>query len=200
MSQNSKKNIREAGEPVLPENADFAAEEFDEEDTPAPTFAEKAINYATLALALLLLGGSIVFWWVIGGHVILNPHNLVDSEQMTAVLITCGVIPAAVSLVQSLLRRPINIERWLICMCLSGAIAAMVVVFHQLVIRDVGFTLAEFPTLICCTISGCALPAVICLGLRKLIPSAAAKFGRPEPYNAKTWEEVRQDILALTDL
>lgn len=204
MSQKNKKNIREAAEPLLPENADFAADEFDGfeeyEEEPALTFAEKAINYATLALALLLLGGSMVFWWVIGGHVIMNPHNLVDAEQMLAVLIACGVIPAAVSLVQSLLHRPINIERWLICMCLSGAIAALIVIFYQLVIRDVGFTLAEFPTLICCTISGCALPAVICLGLRKIIPQIAAKIERPKPYNAKTWEEVRRDILSLTDM
>jgi len=197
VSHKSKKNVYDAGEPLLPENADFAAEDF-EEDKPL-SFAEKAINYATLALALLLLGGSVVFWWVIGGHVILNPHNLVDAKQMLAVLITCGVIPTVVSLAQSLLHRPINIERWLICMCLSGAIAAMAVVFYQLVIRDAGFTLAEFPTLICCTISGCALPAAICLGLRKLIPSFAEKFGRIEPFNAKTWEEVRQDILSLTD-
>ena len=199
MSQKNRKNIRDVNEPIMPDNADFAAEEF-EEEAPELSFAEKAINYATLALAMLLLGGSIVFWWVIGGHAIFNPHNLADAAQMNAVLVTCAVIPALVSLAQSLLHRPINIERWLICMCLSGAIAAMMVVFYQLVIRDVGFTFAEFPTLICCTISGCALPAVICLGLRKLIPALAAKFEKPAPYNAKTWDEVRRDILALTDM
>lgn len=202
VSQKNKKTVHEATEPIRPDNADFAAEEFEElyEEAPALSFAEKAINYATLALAMLLLGGSLVFWWVIGGHVIFNPYNLVDADQMLAVLVTCAIIPAAVSLVQSLLRRPINIERWLICMCVSGAIAAMLVVFYQLVIRDVGFTFAEFPTLICCTVSGCALPAVICLGLRKLIPALAAKFEKPKPYNAKSWEEVRRDILALTDM
>lgn len=202
MSMSQKKSAPEEYELLTPDNADFAAEDLENFENEAPTlsFAEKAINYATLALSMLLLGGSIVFWWVIGGHVIFNPHNLVDADQMLAVLITCAVIPAFVSLVQSLLHRPVNIERWLICMCLSGAIAALMVVFYQLVIRDVGFTLAEFPTLICCTISGCALPAVICLGLRKLFPLLAAKVRKPEPYNAKTWEEVRRDILALTDI
>ena len=182
--------------------SDFAENElvFDEEQEELPlTLAEKITNYATIALTMLLLGGSIVFWWIVSKYLLFNPSNLVDAKLMGAVLLCCAVVPVIVTAVQALLKRPVDIERWIVCMCVSGALSAMLAVLYQLGIRHTEFTFRDLPTLLCCTVSGCALPSVILLGIRRLVPAIAARVQRPEPYTRASWDAVKQDVLSLTD-
>ncbi len=165
-----------------------------------PSAAEKLINYSTLALSMLLLGGSLVFWFIVLKYLLLNPSNLVDASQMSAILVCCAAVPLVVTVIQAALKRAVSVERWLICMCLSGAISSLFIVLYQLCIRHVSFTLPELPTLLCFTVSGCAVPAVIYLGIRILIPKITPYFKPAGKYTRAEWESVRDDILSLTDM
>ena len=180
-------------------DVDYQPEDEEYDGERALTLAEKIINYATLALTMLLLGGSIVFWWIVMRYLVLNPSNLVDSKQMSAVLLCCGVVPLIITVIQGIRKKPVDIERWLVCMCLSGAISAVLVVIYQVWIRDVLFSFGDFPTLLCCTVAGSALPSLIYLGVRWLIPVVKPYFKAAEPYNRSSWEAVKNDVLALCD-
>lgn len=198
MSGSKKKtNAPEQAVNTLGIDVESPAEE-DEYEAPL-SLAEKVINYATLALAMLLLGGSFVIWWVMTRHLLLNPSNLADAKEMSAVLICSAAVPLIVTIVQALLKKPGDIERWLINMCVSGAASALLVVLYQVCVRKVIFTFSDLPTLLCCSVSGCALPAAIYLGIRSLIPVVKPFFARSEPYTRESWEQVRADVLSLTD-
>jgi len=174
---------------------DISQDDTDEADAPQYALLDKVIGYATLALSMLLLGGSLVFWWIISKHLIQNPANLVDSAQMKAVLVCSGIFPVIVAVVQSLLRRPINIERWLINMCISGALSTLAIIVYQLGIRGEELTFADLPTLICCTVSGATLPAALCTGARHIFPIIFGYFKRSiTSANIEDWDEICADL------
>jgi len=183
---------------------DFSAQENEpeeDEDQPFPyTIVDKIINYATLALSMLLLGGSLVFWWIISKHLILSPSKLVDSEQMLAILICSTITPIIVAVIQTLLKRPVSIERWLICMCISGALSALIIIIYQMGIRDMEFTFSDFPTLICCTVSACTLPAALCTLVRRYAPRVIGYFRKNAADSSMdNWDEISENITSLTD-
>ncbi len=210
-------DIEPAEEPAdtqLPEETEVFLEEdifslydMPEEDYTLPgedsfPIIEKIISYSTIALSMLLLGGSIVFWWVIGRLLLTDPTGLADSELMRGVFICCAVFPVIITVAQALLRRPVTVERWLICLCLSGAAAAMVMVFCQMVIRGLYLDMSGYFTLLCCTVSGCTLPSALCAGTRWLIPVVSAKI-RAARANSPTvdaeWDDVSGDVCSMTD-
>lgn len=181
----------------LPEEAIFLQEARDQSADSADRgyiLAERAIGYATLALSVVLLGGSVVFWFIIGRHLVRSPSSLVDADYMRAILICCAVLPVFVAGAQTLLRRAVSIERWLICMCVSGSFAALFVVIYQLAIRGTDFALADLPVLICCTVSGCTLPAAVCTGARWLLPVIARSIAHTRRISSGSWDEISRSV------
>ncbi len=170
--------------------------DYDEEYSQKLHRAEKAVEYTTLALSLLLLGGSVVFWWVVGRYLIVSPYALNDPIQMKLLMISCALFPIVVTAVQWLLRKPTNSERWLTGMCVSGVLCTLTVIIAQAAVRKVGFTIGELPTLICCAVSGCALPSIVYIGIRRFI-----EFFRDRIMfeNSKDWQSVKNDVLSLTN-
>ena len=161
-----------------------------------PPLLERIIEYTSAALSVFMLGASLVFWYVILRFLLRSPYALADPTQMMILLAGCALFPAAVALIQHRLRRPVTAERWLICLCLSGALTTLLTVISQTLIRHAGYSLSDLPLTLCCAVSGCALPAALFLGLRLLVIrfSSYLRF-----ENAKRWEVVRRDVLSLTD-
>ena len=183
-----------------------AANGFEEDDSILPfadddsgsqlSFPEKIINYVTLGLTLLLLGGSFVFWWVIVRYLIVSPYMLADPTQMRVLMISCAAFPAVVTAVQWLLRRKLDAERWLICMCISGALATLTITITQLIIRSVELSFSELGVIACCAVSGCALPSISFIGIRRLIERNRAKNTRTA---GSDWAKVKRDVSSISD-
>lgn len=190
--------LRDRWDAVTDENTQPV--EFEPEDEPEEAYigtaAEKTVSIATGLLTMLLLGGSLVFWWVVLKYLLVSPYSLADPEQMEAMLLSCAIIPAVIAGAQTALRRPASAERWLICMCISGALTTSFVIFIQTVLRSEQISFADVPILLCCAVSGCALPSVIFYGLR----AAFAGFVRGyKKARSAQWSDVRRDVLELTN-
>ncbi len=160
---------------------------------------EKIISYATLAFSVLLLAGSVIFWVVIIRQLVRSNGSLGDAGYMSSILLCSALSPLAVCAVQTLLRRPVNVERWLICMCLSGALAAMLVIFQQLVIADAALEAADLPILLCCTVSGSTLPSAIGTLARLLLPGILARTSCRSAAGAQDWAEISREVASLVD-
>ena len=161
-----------------------------------PPMLERLIGYTSSALSVFMLGASLVFWYVMLRYLLRSPYALADPPQIRVLLAGCALFPAAVALVQHRLRRPVSAERWLICLCIAGALTTLLVIVTQTLVRHAGYTISELPLTLCCAVSGCALPAALFLGLRMLI-FRFRRYLRIE--NGRNWETVRRDVLSLTD-
>ena len=184
----------------LPENGDGFEEGLelpaDRPEEPRYDTIDKLIRYVTLGLTVMLLGGSLVFWFVIVKYLAISPYYLADPVQMSAVLISCASVSLAVMCVQWAMKKKISAERWLICMCVSGALTAAFIAALQLWIRGVGMDGSYVPTLICFAVSGCALPSMLWLAVRAAAERLTAWH---REVCSRPWERVRRDVLALTD-
>lgn len=162
---------------------------------------EKIIKNATISLSVVLVGGSVVFWWVICKYLLSNPSMLVNANQMSAVLLMGAVVPVLVTLAQVLLKRPISIERWLINMFISGTMSALLVVGYQMIACGDEFTISELPALLCCTVSGCTLPSALFMGVRMALPYFLAWGKRiTAPVKKEDWLEMSEELCRLNDL
>ncbi|MBE6753735.1 MAG: hypothetical protein E7559_05215 [Ruminococcaceae bacterium] len=173
----------------------FDGEDSDDDGQYPPTLTDRIVSGVSTALSMLLLGGSVVFWWVLLRHLISSPFNLADPVLMRLLLISCALCPLAATVVQKLLRRPINIERWLISMCVSGVLATLVVTFTKLVIWHQPFSFSDLSVMLCCSVSGCALPAALYMGIRWLLE----RFAEKSAVSAGDWEQIKRDVSSLSD-
>lgn len=161
-----------------------------------PPLVERMIEYTSAALSVFMLGASLVFWYVMLRFLLRTPYALADSAQMRILLVGCAVFPAVIAFAQHKMRRPVTAERWLICLCLSGALTTLLVVISQTMIRHMGYTISDLPLTLCCAVSGCALPAAMFIGIRLLI----MRFRNYLHFeNSRRWDTVRRDVLSLTD-
>lgn len=192
-----EKEAEENDDPAGFENGEDDPALEDGADDPRIARAEKIVSYVTLFLTMLLLGGSIVFWMVMMRYLVRSPYDLVNAGQMRALMISCVAAPVVVTIVQALLHRDRSLERWLICICVGGALATLAVTLQQLLAADAALTLGDIPVLICCAVSGCALPGVICAGVRLLAHKIAESNRRA---NSLDWEKVSRDVRSISDL
>ncbi|MBQ9994299.1 MAG: hypothetical protein IJP17_06275 [Clostridia bacterium] len=199
---------------VLDDVDDLLSQSQEEEAVDESPLLLKLINGATLFLAVMLIGASAAFWWVVAGTAINSPDHLSDPSRMITLLILCACIPLIISIIQLPLGRRISIENWLKCMCVSGMLVTFIVMVTDAArgsnpyAAPFGSAMTEAAMLLCCGISGCAMPAMLYYGVRY----AAAKLHLPRftggllrrydltlEEDSAEWYAVSRDVLALTN-
>ncbi len=140
--------------------------------------AERALTVLTGILSVLLIIGSIVFWWYFGSKLSACALVINNYQLYTAMLIGCAAIPLAVTAVQALLRVRVSLESWMVDMCASGFICAVIMLIYNSAALGSGFAANDLLTILCFSVSGCALPAAVYTLIRWGIESIAAWAGR----------------------
>lgn len=157
---------------------------------------ERFISRVTTIMMVLLMGGSLVFWWAIASNLMRTPFALADSTQMRVLLASCAGFSLLYTIIQWKRGRDTSAEQLMACLCVSGLFTVLTVIITQALIRHVGYGVKDLPLTLCCAVSGCALPAFVFMLLRRLIERFA--YG-VEYEKSKDWETVRSDVLSLTD-
>lgn len=154
--------------------------------------AEKALTVLTGILSVLLVIGSIVFWWYFGSRLSSCALVINNYQLYTAMLIGCAAIPLAVTVVQALLRVRVSVESWMIDMCVSGLICAVIMLIYNSTALGGGFAVNDALTILCFSVSGCALPAAVYTFVRWAIESIAAWTCRSAMLDRETvYSDVR---------
>lgn len=131
--------------------------------------AEKALNVITTVLSVLLVGGSLVFWWYFSTRLSVCPLVINNYQLYQVMLIGCAAIPLAATVLQAVFRRPVNAEGWMVNMCASGVLTAIVATICNVSAFGNSFAWNDFLTTLCFSVSGCALPAAIYALIRWLV-------------------------------
>lgn len=131
--------------------------------------AEKVLTVITYILSGLLIVGSLAFWWHFVSNLSICPVAVTNYELYQAMLVACAVIPLLFTVVQAVRRSRITPEGWMINMCISGVITAIVMVIYNVTALGGAFEWNEVLTILCFSVSGCALPAAVYTAVRYLI-------------------------------
>jgi len=155
------------GQPVEyePEEAEFDGDDeyYEEygEELPRST-AERVVSGMTLVLSVLLVAGSLVFWWYFVRRLSICPAAIHNRELYPVMLITCAVTAAAVIAVQFLRRREYPTpEGWMVSICISGAITTVITTIYNTAVLGNVFEWGDVLPSLCFSVSGCALPAAV---------------------------------------
>lgn len=142
----------------------------DYDDVPAGyTLAERILGIFTVFLSVLLLAGSVAFWWYFLRRLSICPVSLDNRELYSTMLICCAAVTGAFTLSQVMRRQSIRLENWLVNICLSGAVTTVIMILFNSVTLGHPFEWADVLTTACFSVSGCALPAAVWFGLWALV-------------------------------
>lgn len=158
----------EGFEPV----SDDQPEEYFPYDTAEPeqyAKAERALTVITYILSGLLVVGSFVFWWYFVSNLSVCPIAVNDYELYQAMLVGCAVIPLLFTVVQAVRRSRVTPEGWMMNMCISGVITAIIMIIYNITALSHSFEWHNALTILCFSVSGCALPAAVYTVVRYLI-------------------------------
>lgn len=131
--------------------------------------AERVLTVMTGVLSALLILGSLVFWWYFVSRLSICAISINNYRLYQAMLVGCAVIPLVTTVVQAVRRTRISAESWMLNMCVSGLITAIVMVIYNMAALGNGFAFNDALTILCFSISGCALPAAVYTVVRYLI-------------------------------
>ena len=123
--------------------------------------AEKTLNIVTGVLSVLLILGSLVFWWYFAGRISVCAMVINNYKLYGAMLISCAAVTFAATVIQAVRRTRICPENWLVNMCVSGLITAVAMVIYNVTALGHSAAMNDVLTILCFSISGCALPAAI---------------------------------------
>ena len=118
--------------------------------------AEKALGIVTGVLSCLLIIGSLVFWWYFASRIIACPIAVNKYQLYGGMLICSAIVTLCFTAVQAIRRTPVSAESWMINMCLSGVITAIIMAIYNFGILGSPFAMDEAMTILCFSISGCA--------------------------------------------
>lgn len=183
-----------APEEFVPDSAEeFSEEAFDDAGSP-PQYekAEKALNIISYALSALLVLGSLVFWWYFAGRLSVCPLVVNDYKLYQGMLIGCASVPLVFTVIQALRRRPANAESWMINMCFSGLVTAAAMILYNTYSLGNDLAMNNVLTVLCFSISGCALPAAIYTFIRWIADLLCDSINRAASLDRST---VYADVL-----
>ena len=150
--------------------------------------AEKVLTVVTGVLSCLLIIGSTVFWWYFASRLSICPLIINDYQIYRVMLVGCAAVPLAGVAIQALRRSPASSEGWMMNMCLSGVVTAVFAVIYSLAVMNGTFDMYSTLTVLCFSVSGCALPAAVytvarwLLGLLAVSVREAASRSRDAVY------------------
>lgn len=157
--------------------------------------AERVLGIVTTVLAVLLLLGSLAFWLYFCLKLSRCAPTLNNWRLYSGMLICCAAIPAILAAAQFFLHKPVSAEKWLVNMCLSGVITAAFLLVMNSAILGNAFSFSDVPTLLCFSVSGCALPAALYMVIRLLLTRLVGSIKRARALDG---ERMRRDVLALS--
>lgn len=123
--------------------------------------AEKALGIVTGVLSCLLIIGSLVFWWYFASRITACPIAVDKYQLYGGMLICSAIVTLCFTVGQAIRRTPVSAESWMINMCVSGVITAIIMAIYNFGILGSPFAMDEALTILCFSISGCAFPAAI---------------------------------------
>jgi len=160
------------------------AEEYDSEIRYAK--AERVLSIATSVLAVMLLLGSVAFWWYFVSRLSACPISIVNWKLYPAMLICCAAVTLAYSVSEIMRRLPISVENWMINICISGAVSAVIMILFNIFTLGNEFSWMDTVTILCFAVSGCALPAAIYTALRSIAGGLLWQIEREKAVDSKT--------------
>ncbi len=145
-----------------PEEFDLPEDGYEYEEENGSSLAERLLYAATIVLSVLLTAGSAVFWWYFVRRLTICPASVNNREIYPVMLTACALIALAVTIAQVMRRRSYpSPESWMVNICVSGAISAVLMTVYNTVVLDNVFEWGDVLPTLCFTVSGCALPAAI---------------------------------------
>ena len=142
--------------------------------------AEKALTVLTGVLSVLLIIGSLVFWWYFASRLTICPLIINNYRLYGAMLICCAVVTLAATVVQTVRRTLLNLENWMLNMCVSGLITAVIMVIYNVTALGNSAEFNDVLTILCFSVSGCALPAAVYCAVRWAAESMESWIRRNE--------------------
>ncbi len=183
------------GDPVEYEPTEYAYEEQDVyEESVTEEYdseihyakAERVLTIATSVLGAMLLLGSIAFWWYFVSRLSACPISIVNWKLYPAMLICCAAVTLAYSVSEIMRRLPVSVENWMVNICISGAVSAVIMILFNTFTLGNEFSWMDTVTILCFAVSGCALPAAVYTALRGIAGGLLWQIEREKAVDSKT--------------
>lgn len=154
-------------------------EEYAQGDDPDRySVAERVLTVATTVLACLLLAGSTLFWLYFVSRLSICPISILNHRLYSTMLVCCTAVPLAYAVSEVMRRLPVTVEHWMVSLCVSGGISAVIMVLFNTFTLQNPFSWMETLTILCFAVSACALPAAVFTALRWVAGLFAAQLRR----------------------
>lgn len=180
-----------AEEPFEDEYYDDAEEEAVMDERYAK--AERVLTVATCSLSVLLLLGSIAFWWYFVSRLSVCPIAVLNWKLYPTMLICCAAVTLAYSISEIMRRLPVSVENWMVSLCISGAISTVIMILFNVFTLGNAFSWMDAVTILCFSVSACALPAAVYTALRALFGLLCQQIEREKAADPAT---LRADVRA----
>jgi|GEM_PF-1877827 len=141
-------------------------DEYEDDRSESYIKAERFLTVVTSILSVILLLGSIVFWWYFVSRLTSCPIAILNWKLYPAMLICCSAVTLAFTISEIMRRKPILPENWMINICISGAVSTAIMLIFNTVTLGNDFSWMDAVTILCFSVSCCALPAAVYTALR----------------------------------
>lgn len=180
------------GEEASFEEVSADADTAQPDESPLYAKTEKALTGVTGVLSAVLIIGSLVFWVYFLSRLLTCPGEINNWQMFRTLLIGCVGVNLVLTVIEAVLRKPVSLERWMFCMCASGAVTALITIISDLASGG-AFDLHNALVILCFAVSGSALPAAVFGAVRYLINLLC---GHIRSETSKDRETVYSDVCA----